>query len=164
MQPVLQLLTVSQIVNSGENENEPILLFYGSKKAIRPFLYYNVLLTTESDFSWREDRGLNIRGASAVALLQQTNKEARYRCRQKVTAVMEELNYPPTGFKQAMKDAGVNLTKATLQATAIPTTIAREREQQSKRGVEQEAKYTKSVLKMCPFVTGYCTEVLTRSC
>ena len=76
-----------------------------------------------------------------MALLLQTSKEARYRCWQRVTTALEKLNYLPTGFKQAMKAAGVDLTKSTLQATGIPTTLAREREQQNKRGVEQEAEY-----------------------
>lgn len=48
-----------------------------------------------------------------MALLLQTSKEARYRCWQRVTTALEKLNYLPTGFKQAMKAAGVDLTKST---------------------------------------------------
>jgi len=60
VQPIVQLLSVSQL--AGFKEREPPLLFYGTRHYIRPYIYYcsqDILLTSAKPLQWKKEAGLD---------------------------------------------------------------------------------------------------------
>lgn len=114
-QPVLELLAVSQVVKERE---EPLVLFFASRRIIRPFLYFkkqDILLTTRTAFPWLQPDRLVLKGVCLVALLLKCGNSYR----KGMEKVVEEV-YPKTGYSKAMEQGSITLSKSVLKPTSIP--------------------------------------------
>ena len=125
-QPIVVLLSAAQVQKS----LEPHLLFYGSRSHVRPFLYFkssDTLLTTQHEFQWRDEGMLDIAGACVVAMLLRSQCAVEYEESSYFDVLFRHLKYPRTGFMQAMRNSSIDLSKATLKSTSIPSKSVRKR-------------------------------------
>ena len=118
LQPIVQLLSVSQL--PGFKKRELSVLFYGTRRFIRPYIYYHsqdILLTTADPLQWKKETGLDLRGTTAIAAL--LTKELKFK-ESIGQYLLESRNLTQTGFMKAMEDATVCLADSTLQSARMP--------------------------------------------
>ena len=118
LQPIVQLLSVSQL--PGFKKQELSLLFYGTRRYIRPYIYYHsqdILLTTADPLQWKKETGLDLHGTTAVAAL--LAEELKFKESLGFFFLMS-WNLTQTGFMKAMEDAQVCLADSTLQSARMP--------------------------------------------
>ena len=114
----VQFLSVSQL--PGFKKRELSVLFYGTRRFIRPYIYYHsqdILLTTADPLQWKKETGLDLRGTTAIAAL--LTKELKF-AKSIGKYLLKTKNFTPTGFMKAMNDAAVCLASSTLQSTRTP--------------------------------------------
>lgn len=125
-QPVLVVLSVSQVQNS----QEPCLLFYGSRSHIRPFLYFrslDILLSTSHEFLWKDNDIIDIGGVCVVAMLLRAERALKYHPSEFFACFFDMCKYPKTGFMNAMTQSSIDLSQATLCTTAMAVPPNRKR-------------------------------------
>lgn len=121
---VAQPVTVLPSMAQSQKSAEVYLLFYGSKSHIRPFVYFKSsdrLFTTQHEFQWKDEGMLNISGVCVVALLLRCQCALTYDLPECLAIYFDEKKYPTTGFMKAMRDSSVDLSKATLKASSLPS-------------------------------------------
>ena len=117
VQPAVQLLSVSHM--KGFREEEPTVLFFGTRTHIRPYVYFvtsDILLTTEKPLVWQQEDRIHLQGLIVAALLTQAVPGVKYR--EYVGSGLLCLPLPSTGFVNAM-GSPTKLAASELKASRM---------------------------------------------
>ena len=98
-------------------------------------------MTTEHEFRWKDATKIDLSGVCIVAMLLRSGRAVTYERPELLRQFFDELGYPQTGFIKAMSDSSVDLSKATLKSTAIPTKPATKRPLNHQENVKTSPSY-----------------------
>ena len=119
VQPSVQLLSVSQM--NGIREEEPTVLFFGTRTHIRPYVYFvtsDILLTTKQPLVWRQEDRIDLHGLIVAALLTRAVPGVKYV--EDIGSILLDLELPSTGFVNAM-GSPTKLAASELKASRMHT-------------------------------------------